>query len=121
MGEFFKGWRRKAGVVTLVMASLFCLLWIRSYSVSDAIAFPFNGRQNLFLSGEGSVMWNAYDSAPWSRQYVMEFGGDLGYSPFMEPTAVFNDKTWMIPYWYFAIPLTLLSAYLLLWRSRMRA
>jgi len=37
MGEFFKGWRRKIGVVTLVLACVFAVDWMRlaDYSVKE--------------------------------------------------------------------------------------
>jgi len=35
MGEFFKGWRRKTGVVTLVMACVFMSAWVRSQTTID--------------------------------------------------------------------------------------
>jgi hypothetical protein len=37
MEEFFKGWRRKAGCVTLMLAGAFCSVWHRSYSTFDRI------------------------------------------------------------------------------------
>ena len=37
MGEYFKGWRRKIGVVTLLMASVFMGCWIRSLSCDDVL------------------------------------------------------------------------------------
>ena len=36
MWEFFKGWRRKVGVVTLVMALVFMVVWIRSGVTHDS-------------------------------------------------------------------------------------
>ena len=37
MGEFFKPWRRKLGIVTLVLACVFMGGWVRSYSAHDAL------------------------------------------------------------------------------------
>ena len=39
MGEFFRGWRRKIGCVTLVMALVFMMTWVRGYYVEDRIEF----------------------------------------------------------------------------------
>ena len=33
MGEFFHGWRRKVGIVTLVIACVFMAGWVRSATV----------------------------------------------------------------------------------------
>src|SRR5436305_1198495 len=40
MRDFFKGWRRKLGVVTLLMVCLFTCGWIRSLSLSETLHFP---------------------------------------------------------------------------------
>lgn len=38
MSEFFKGWRRKMGVMTLVMACVFAVLWARSQIICDMVS-----------------------------------------------------------------------------------
>jgi hypothetical protein len=35
MREFFRGWRRKAGLVTLVMACAVMAMWARSRFIND--------------------------------------------------------------------------------------
>ena len=40
MGDFFRGWRRKLGVATLVIALGFIGIWIRSKNLSDAFISP---------------------------------------------------------------------------------
>ena len=37
MGDFFRGWRRKIGLLSLVLALLFMGVWVRSLSVMDVI------------------------------------------------------------------------------------
>ena len=37
MGDFFKLWRRKIGLLTLVMACAFMVAWIRSTITYDSI------------------------------------------------------------------------------------
>ena len=39
MGDFFKPWGRKIGVVTLVMACVFMMGWIRSQTVADSLTY----------------------------------------------------------------------------------
>lgn len=46
MRDFFKGWRRKVGCVTLVMALACIGLWIRGYDVGDRITFDGRQAQN---------------------------------------------------------------------------
>ena len=47
MGEFFKGWRRKVGVLTLLIACVFAAGWIRSPPRFELIVFS----RFLFVSG----------------------------------------------------------------------
>ena len=39
MGEFFKPWRRRIGMMTLVMALVFMVGWVRSPLVTDMIGY----------------------------------------------------------------------------------
>ena len=58
MGEFFQGWRRKIGCVTLVMAFVLVLGWIRSFYVEDFIDLPAFMRyptENGGLAGLGTA------------------------------------------------------------------
>jgi len=48
MGEFLKGWRRKMGCVTLVMACVFTAAWVRSLTLQDCYSFG---------SGKGDIMF----------------------------------------------------------------
>ena len=64
MGEFFYGWRRKTGVVTLVMASVFMGLWVRGCSVIDRIVFtrkPSPYLTSILLSHQG-MLWEKTES-----------------------------------------------------------
>ena len=49
MGDFFKGWRRKTGIVALVMACVFMTGWVRTYSVTDDIHVPL-GKTTSFCA-----------------------------------------------------------------------
>jgi hypothetical protein len=66
MGEYFKPWRRKVGVLTLVLALALMVGWVRSLRITDMVVFPaekltnnssvsFN--RNTLLSATGSVIW----------------------------------------------------------------
>jgi hypothetical protein len=54
MREFFRPWRRKIGIVTLLMASVFAAGWVRSLYSNDFVfiefEFPFGGRINIYTS-----------------------------------------------------------------------
>jgi hypothetical protein len=43
MGEFFKGWHKKFGVVTLLMALAIMAGWGRSHIAQDKVSFPVGG------------------------------------------------------------------------------
>ena len=44
MREFFRGWKRKVGVFTLLMACLFAAGWVRNLRSPDAIAFSIHDK-----------------------------------------------------------------------------
>jgi hypothetical protein len=51
MRAVFRGWRRKSGVLTLLMACAFTGLWARSDETSDVFGFPIiNGMQHSIES-----------------------------------------------------------------------
>ena len=86
MGEFFHGWRRKVGVLTLVMACVLMGVWFRGQTIQDSYWFGF-GIHDSFLSGKhiatrGKVMHamssSARDGLVWERteyEGVSWFGG----------------------------------------------
>ncbi|MBC8116025.1 MAG: hypothetical protein H7062_16685 [Candidatus Saccharimonas sp.] len=57
MGEFFKGWRRKAGLVTLAMALLFTIALMRSYVVSDTFYVSSGQTLHQLTSFAGALTW----------------------------------------------------------------
>src|SRR4051794_18578529 len=116
MGEFFRGWRRRAGCIGLVMACAACGAWIRSYYALDTVTFPFQGRQHTIFSVDGLIIWPSvhtelqpkwgWQSLPASRlmsattvrsmldlnQRGQNAGGDRRF------------RKWEAHYWMFAIP-----------------
>src|SRR6266700_4979357 len=58
MGDYFKPWRRKLGVVTLLLACVFVAGWVRSLSTFDSIAFANVGRLHIvpLMSHEGRLL-----------------------------------------------------------------
>lgn len=104
--EFFHGWRRKAGCVTLMLAVLLMALWIRSDILFDQIAFD----GNLFISNSGCLAW---DWQAWR-------GCDADLTDWHSEKASPFDEAWYFgrdgvrfPYWALVVPLTLVSAYLI--------
>ncbi len=145
MKEFFRGWRRKAGCITLMMACLFVTGWVRSFTIQDRVEFPRWSRDTIIygiVSDSQSISWQrekrglklSPPSDNWFRfssraqrtantevfhlfeyvddQSICGFGRtyqeiDLGFS-------THTQTRYVIPYWFFVLSLTLLSANLIL-------
>ena len=63
MREFFKGWRRKAGVVTLVTACVVAAGWVQSLSRENEIAWIVWRRVHSVVSEPGWISWWAWNDA----------------------------------------------------------
>ena len=163
MGEFFKGWRRKAGCVTLMMACVLLFGWARSTGQCDEIFWTFNQSRHDVDSLDNCICINRQTPAPdpsfmqsgWVSAKLSEVGGyrpedrnNEGTFPRFDPMKRYDNsmskirwrwdwigfhagvadnddravisriETYMIPYWSIVVPLTLLSAYLLLSKPR---
>ena len=144
MGEYFKPWRRKVGVVTLLLACMFAAGWVRSLSIEDsiyrvsgvgspAIAYVQSTRgcilwwsnsKSYFPANSSGLVWsfsaakiNSFNinddnnRSPWLlKQIGIGIGSrvDIGM----------GRDVWIVPYWPIVIPLSLISAFLLLSKSR---
>jgi hypothetical protein len=144
MRDFFRGRRRMAGVVLLVVALGLMGAWIRSKSSDDALRFTAFARRNLVRSERDQITWWAWDvmdgdqSLPsWSRQPLWQppnteiAPGFFNGSPFRAfPHHDYLDAwlfssavdrrvgEWKVAYWVLVLPLTVLSASLILWPQR---
>jgi hypothetical protein len=145
MREFFNDWRRKLGVVTLVMACVFAAWWLRSFRTEDSFFYP-NGpyiTDSLF-SIAGSIGWSRDDESVWDmqrdrRDYGFRSRRSVGRPFLMYPEVsqwrwawYWNGlgcgcgadgngggaDIWIFPYWSIVTPLVLLSAWLLLTKPR---
>ncbi len=144
MSEFFRGWRRKFGVVTLVMAFVFMVGWVRSVYQSDILTFPNDDyNSEIWHSGGNHLAWVTYarrhpNNLPsWPTWETFQYSERIKVRNAHE-TAGINwnwrvfgfgygtldtiDKSRLTfriaPYWSIVMPLTLLSTYLLLVKSR---
>ncbi len=167
MYTFFHGWRRKAGVVSLVMACMLTAGWIRSLRMIDRIdlrwADDYSATVSL-LSMEGCLgcmngfqhdreisdrteellthnlvtrfpEWHSYridgimsplpetsrfesPLAKWCWHHLrVGAGREVGV---LAGGSFFRGTDWVVPYWLVVLPLTMLSAYLILWKPRKR-
>ena len=136
MREFFKGWRRKVGCVALVMVCGTTTLWVRSLHVKDIVEFRTGPKTwEHWACVDGVVARWAMNNGPfmpkqpkWIRlarkpirpgdseevKYDWKWNG-LGVG---KSTSDERNIVWKVPLWLVACPLTLLSAYLILWKPR---
>lgn len=126
MREFFSGWRRKVGCGALVMALVLMGGWIRSRVVQDQIILGANKRCHVVVSSRGYLRWFAIDDeSPPFLSWRSGVYTDISNGKFLLATwrgtavvHVYAGRDWIVPYAFVAIPLTLLSAYLILWRNK---
>jgi len=100
MHEFMWPFRRKLGVLTLIVACCLMALWIRSFDTQTR-------SEDVFIFG-------ASHYSCWSLQ------SEYGYINLVSPKEfrVEGPIVRQAPYWSVVIPLTLCSAYLLLSKPR---
>ena len=127
MSTFFCGWRRKVGCVLVVVALALIVTFARSYAVYHMAAYALGGRQFMVQSGQGYVIWSGWsphddDPVMWTcDSFNTSHNQDRGL--IVRQLAISgspNSVSWPISYWWLIAPVTLLSAYLLLWKPRKR-
>ena len=57
MGDYFKPWRRKIGMIPLVLACVFSAGWVRSQRIQDQIWVQQQQSLHVFVSMDGVVSW----------------------------------------------------------------
>lgn len=149
MNGYFKPWRRKIGVVTLVLACVFAAGWVRSRAKFDFVNIvygssccriascfglisikretPFDGRSG-WTSGDLSTVTSWLDQNGKLTtlnsvhvEWRLHLGDiDIGAGTSKRATQE-RITVCTLPYWYFVASLTLLSAYLLLSKPRSAA
>ena len=135
MGDIFKGWRRKIGVLTLVLACAFMIGWVRSVFCEDVLTlinFPRQWAVDSLSGHFGLFTWenpeDRFRFAPiihWDR-FPM-FPAHESVTEELIQSAVNNSSGYfgrdvvshtiisiVVPYWSIVLSLTALSAFLLL-------
>ncbi|MDB5345085.1 MAG: hypothetical protein JWP89_3462 [Schlesneria sp.] len=105
MQEFFHGWRRKTGAVTLAMACAISSVWIHSYFADDTLTIVATGGQHDLSSINGEFRWRAFSSTGLFPLFGQRFDESLDLS---------------VSYWPVTVALWTISAYLILWKPRKR-
>lgn len=132
MRHFFNPLRRKIGVVTLVMACMLAAGWVRSLFFRDWTQVgPINQRLHVLESDLGELIWFAWDRLPpfdpkWNSEPVEPprgyentlirplFVRSIGGIVYIDKGQWYYGCKLVVPYSTLVIPLTLLSAWLLL-------
>jgi len=143
MGDYFSPWRRKIGVVTLLMACMFAAGWVRSMIVSDTFHLISGMHTQEFLYSDPQFLsWVTFESndpaalrpalfghhsQPNHRPFTYWENNDVewqvhwlgfGAGRFKVPLRSGLRKGWFISYSLITIPLTLISLWLLLSKPR---
>lgn len=151
VGNYFFGWKRKWGLVTLVIAIALAIGWIRSLLTRDDSSFVTHGNWNMVILKNGYIAWclagEAKPGGARSRRFWTSFphqglnalypiwrhvlesmGVDCGgqfyryefvYGTFGDEESKYGPVTVVIiPYWSIVMPLTFVSAGLLLVKAR---
>ena len=129
MREFFNGWKRKLGVVTLLTACAFAAGWVRSLTIGDQSTIRMN-MNSLFwmISNNGwfgcvAVLEpNVGSTTEFFRHWTDKSSpSPLVMGPFDGVPYRWNwasSPHFILPYSTLVVPLTLLSAWLLLSKPR---
>ncbi len=153
MREFFRGWRRKVGCVTLAMACLLGVFWGRSHLIADKIEVPgwHSGSECKSYAGYISLTWRSpseqFEKIRWTSEVLSEWSEvDIwtyndarfewnwsGIKFGSVATGVWSEHRGedslsgeirthfrAVYDWVLVLPLTLLSAGLILWKPRKR-
>lgn len=136
MRDLLRGWRRKVGVVTLLMACVFTGGWVKSRSLTDIVTFNFGTRSSeLFYSFDSSLVWLHFQEKETARATTPEWDtvSKSRYSFFEDPDCDWNlrgagfgfgscsrksARIVITPYGAIAVPLAVISAYLIFWKPR---
>lgn len=157
MREVFKPWRRKIGVLTLLMACVFAVAWLRSFRMNETITIRSGTfTHESLVSVERRVGWLRsrdqiesadrelgltfphwwYAALPgirpdparpffgsadvhWRWQFLGAGSGEIpAFSSDFDDSSARHIDFVVIPDWAVVVPLTLLSAYLLLTKPR---
>jgi hypothetical protein len=129
MWSYFRGWKRKISVVTLILSLAMIGLWLRSQRVVDWIDFGFANRQYMLTSFNGRIGWKCFfyefPKFRWQSSVVYKhqakaFTAELNRHAL--ETQIYSDVTLgTFSHLYIVIPLTLISAWCLLTKPRAKA
>lgn len=135
MGSFFRGWRRKTGLVALALALLVLGDWMRANQIRFMVPDHTRRTLDIFQTGHDGVVWqrlSGIDPEPW--RLLLELSGSVFPLQSMDLDVIRERTEWgfglgeawrspgrerqmwqcRIPQWTIVLPLTLVAAWLLL-------
>lgn len=142
MREFFNPWRRKLGCMTLGLACVLAAGWVRSFRFGDQIDFKSFHVTHVVESESGRLKWSRWPTSirlspafRWQTWRIPEDSSarilhhyhdaidQLSHMPNGESATSLPSRIFLLmaPYWSIVVPLTALSAHLLLSKSKSRA
>jgi hypothetical protein len=138
MFEVFRGWKRKSGCATLVISCVFAVGWVRSLKTFEEASYPLTNKTEwYFFSGGGLLEFGRCiaQSPPYltgksywivaPHQYHQDMSEGLKDIKWYWRISNFGigsssrsnqliDEVVVMPYWSVVIPMTAISAWLLL-------
>ena len=119
MRSFFHGWRRKAGVVSLLMACGLMVSWLRSYISEERFWIRMHDRCHVITHSHGRLEQISFDLAKDDGENIRSLGWfSQKHTGNLFPQWHFEPDYHVVAHWLVVLPLTLLSAYLILWKPR---
>lgn len=142
MPAYFKPFRRKLGVVVLLVTLVALIEWVRSFYVMDVIMFVANKANHSLISETHGLTWLSTGLTDEEYEEAIE-ESDLPFAVVFDFPQKFDLRGWtlksswlgfekyerkyrketidlvqIIPYWSVVTPLTLLSVWLMLSKPR---
>lgn len=129
MSGYFKPFRRKLGVVTLITACAAMAIWVRSLGRGDFVhadngqLVSFRGRVFIEMHSapfQYRLFYSSEDDRPTSDAYSDPHFDELWQWRCWGFAYGFHEKVvdLMIPYWSLVVPLTMFSCWLLFSKTR---
>lgn len=127
MGDYFKPRRRRIGLIALFLACLLMVGWVRSAMNTDSIVIAAFQQVIYLDSCNGSLSFQTnwtvdhpisieWQSRPTKRFPFSSFWRRLGFAVHLDVMP--GNSYFAVPHWFVALPLTMLSAWLLLSKTR---
>ena len=102
MGDYFRGWRRKIGLATLLLACIMTAGWVRSGTMIDFVVVRFVGW--VFVSGSQQFRIIVPDGQALSVLVKLERKANSGESVYViENHSISSDSFETSPLWHRAL------------------